>query len=173
MILNKFDYTLYMNSNLLKNIISWLIILCGVGSYIFLAFDNNIILGIIVILTAMTFWTVINFIFEKFSIGTFSYLLFFYGVIVSISIFFSMAIEQVPYPKGAIIFNPIGIAIAFGSFFVSAIPILFHSQLKVLEDYLDSAKSAGHINEPNIVLEDDEWEEASETEINSGQFETA
>tara|TARA_B100000945_G_C20354804_1_gene584084 strand:- start:245 stop:733 length:489 start_codon:yes stop_codon:yes gene_type:complete len=162
-----------MNSNLLKNIISWLIILLGAGCYIFFAFDNNMVIGIIALLIAITAWTVISFIIENFSIGSFSYLLFFYGIIIALSLFFSMAIEQVPYPKGAIIFKPVGIAISFGVFFVSAIPILFHSQIKSIEQYLESARQQGYINEPNIVLEDDEWEEASEAEINSGQYETA
>jgi len=161
-----------MNTNLLKNIISWLLILAGTCFYIFLSFNNDLVVAFIVLLSVVTTWIVIKFIYDDFLISEFCNLLFFYGILVSFSVFFSMAVVEVPYPKGAIIFNPIGIAIAFGSFFIASIPLLFYTQLDNDKNILNSKKNK-IIDTPKFILDDDEWEEASDEDIHSGDYETS
>ena len=90
------------------------------------------------------------------------YLLCFSGIILSVSFFFLQGVEELPYPKGALMFHVEGIAKAAFLFFICTVPVILLKTKKT-----QSNKSSLLEQKENIEM----WEKASEKDLQSGNYE--
>ena len=98
------------------------------------------------------------------------------GFLVSLSVFFLKGVEEVPFPEGAIIFHLDGIALSLLILFICSLPMILKINPNNSEDKSGHLKS-NEVRSENLEIADsgnksDEWEEASEEDLQSGNFET-
>ena len=92
------------------------------------------------------------------------------GIVIAVTLFFTIGVEEVPYPEGALMFHTRGIAQALILFFISSIPMLLlnKKQTNYNLSLFNNAQKKYH-NKPKHDSEN--WEEASLDDINSGKYE--
>tara|TARA_A100001015_G_scaffold48340_1_gene53400 strand:- start:1107 stop:1412 length:306 start_codon:yes stop_codon:yes gene_type:complete len=98
------------------------------------------------------------------------------GFLVSLSVFFLKGVEEVPFPEGAIIFHLDGIALSLLILFICSLPMI----LKINPNNIDNEKRHLKTNQAHgesFKIADngnksEEWEEATEEDLESGNFET-
>ena len=165
-----------MRNNLIKNI-HW--IEYGLGLLVYFIFISNqqFSLGIIWLIFILYTWTITSFIIKQYSLESFIYALSFFGIVVSLTIFFMNGIEEVPFPKGAIQFKLDGIAQSLLIFFIFTIPLIIfnkpkktHSISERVETNINLDPFHPIINE-SIDNNNEEWEEATIEDIESGKYE--
>ena len=163
-----------MNQNL-KKILSTLILIIGYVAFIMSTSLNNFPLGLIYLSLTIILWLSYVLILDVFDIRLFASIISFSGFMVAIAVFFLFGIEEVPYPIGAMIFHLEGIAGALGIGLFSFLPIipLFYLDLDKnnLPFFSTTQPSKKVPKEQKIILDDDEWDIASEEDLQSGEFE--
>ena len=164
---------------LLKNCISYGVLTIGLLVYCCCINAYQFVESSIVMLLTILIWASLTTCLEHFDKLLFSKVLSVTGLIFAISFFFFFGVEEVPIPKGAMLFNVSGIAITLFIIFISALPILYIIHVDKIptlantqSSYLPSAVSST----TNETLEeeiDDDWEIATDKDIESGNFEVA
>ena len=156
----------------LKNILSVLILIIGFFAFVLLTTNNNFNLGLIYLTSTLILWVSYVLIIDSFDIRLFAIIVSTAGFFVALSVFFMFGIEEVPFPVGAIIFHPKGIASALSISFFSLFPIIFlyhagfEMPMKIKPPKIKLSKE-----KPKIIINDDEWEIATEDDLQSGEFE--
>ena len=160
-----------MNQNL-KKIASGLILVIGLILFFSSLLNNNLNLALVYLTSTLFFWVFYGLLMDDFDVRIFAWVISAAGFLLAIFIFFIYGVEEVPHPVGAIVFHSGGIAGALGMGLFSLFPFLIIHQL-------NSDKStpiiAPAVNEndaaPEPELESDDWEFATEDELQSGEFE--
>ena len=164
-------------SSIHKNYIS-----CGILSigFLFFCWYVNVFAFIpasITMLASLLLWIAFNVHYDMFNKVAFAKVLCCSGLLISISILFLFGIEEVPFPEGALLFHGDGIAMALFGTLLSIIPILFISDMEILNNSPGSQSSelltAASIQEERADDLDEDWELATEEEANSDNFEVA
>ena len=134
------------------------------------------------ILVTLLSWSAITTYLDTFDTFTFSKILSSMGIIFAVSFFFFFGVEEVPMPKGALLFNAFGIAVTLFIIFASILPLLYliHGDSKIDPVNLPSSQvitqpSERTVDESSSSSDDidDDWEIASEEDLESGDFEVA
>tara|TARA_B100001750_G_scaffold205810_1_gene183106 strand:+ start:326 stop:724 length:399 start_codon:yes stop_codon:yes gene_type:complete len=115
-------------------------------------------------------WLIISVIFQNYLFKHFLYLLCFSGIWVSLTWLFIKGIEEVPLPKGAFLFKVEGVVPSIILFMLFTIPLIvyhfgFERQRppqKLITKSSATKKKSGKNND---------WEEASIEDVESGNFE--
>ena len=161
-----------MNQNL-KNIASGIILIIGLILFLSNLINNNLNLALVTLTSTLILWVLYGLMLDSFNIKLFVWVISATGFLLAISIFFLYGIEQVPHPIGAIVFHTGGIAGALGIGLFSLFPLLILHQLN-----FDNKKQKNVVINDNKaskepeVLENDDWELATEEEVNSNEFES-
>ena len=109
---------------------------------------------------------------DDFDVRIFAWVISAAGFLLAISIFFNYGVEEVPHPVGAIVFHAGGIAGALGMGLFSLFPFLIIHQLNSDKSIPISAPVEKEFDTPpEPELESDDWEFATEEELESGEFE--
>ena len=170
-----------MNS-LMKNCISYGVLGLGLLMYFVFIGSYQFIESTIVILITLLSWSAITTYLDTFDTITFSKILSSMGLIFAISFFFFFGVEEVPVPKGAMLFNASGIAITLFIIFASILPLLYviHGDNSIEPINLPSTQVASQPQATNAIESssslddiDDDWEIATEEDLESGNFEVA
>ena len=107
-------------------------------------------------------------VYKTYNIRSFLYVLCSAGVAISISLFFIQGVEELPFPQGALMFNIENIMKSSLLFFISTIPLIIMS-------FNGVAKQLTPINNLEGVDEhqpnESAWEEATEQDLESGDYE--
>ena len=160
-----------MNQNL-KKIASGLILVIGLILFFSSLINNNLNLALVSLTSTLIFWVVYGLLLDTFDVRIFSWVISTAGFLLAISIFFLYGVEEVPHPIGAIVFHMGGIAGALGIGLFSLFPFLIIHQLNSDKSIPISAPVAKEIDTPpEPELESDDWEFATEEELESGEFE--
>ena len=169
-------------TSLMKNCISYGVLGLGLLIYFIFIGSYQFIESTIVILVTLLSWSAITTYLDTFDTFTFSKILSSMGIIFAISFFFFFGVEEVPIPKGAMLFNAFGIAVTLFIIFVSILPLLYviHGNNKIDPVNLSSSQVIAQPSERNVVESssslddiDDDWEIATEEDLESGNFEVA
>ena len=156
----------------LKKIVSGLILVIGLILFFSSLINNNINLALVSLTSALLFWVVFGLLLDIFDVQIFSWVISSAGFLLALSIFFIYGVEEVAHPVGAIVFHTGGIAGSLGIGLFSLFPILIIHQLNSQEV---PSKPELIINnnetQPKPELESDDWEIASEEELQFGEFE--
>ena len=162
----------------MKNYMSYGVL--GIGLLIYFIFINayQFVESTIVMLLVVLLWSALTTYLETFDTLIFSKVLSISGFIFAISFFFFFGVEEVPVPKGAMLFNTPGIAMTIFIIFMSVLPILYviHG-----DQTTDMVNHQTPVDQPSYNLSDnnqakeidDNWEIATEEDIESGNFEVA
>ena len=122
--------------------------------------------------STLIFWVLYGLIMEDFDVRIFAWVISATGFLLAIYIFFIYGVEEVPHPVGAIVFHAGGIAGALGMGLFSLFPFLIIHQLNSDKT---TPKSTPIVKEddppPEPELESEDWEFATEEELQSGEFE--
>ena len=170
-----------MNS-LMKNCISYGVLGLGLLMYFIFIGSYQFIESTIVILITLLSWSAITTYLDTFDTITFSKILSSMGLIFAISFFFFFGVEEVPIPKGAMLFSASGIAITLFIIFASILPLLYviHGDNSIEPVNLPSSQVAPQPQATNAIESssslddiDDDWEIATEEDLESGNFEVA
>ncbi len=155
----------------LKNNLHWMIFSVGLGVYFVLLAKLILLWSIVWLLFTLYAWLIVSLILKRYIFKQFLYLLCSSGIWVSISWFFMKGVEEVPLPRGAFIFKTEGIIPSIILFILFTIPLIiyhFGSQLNISTTlHKDPIKKT--VEEP--VIKNENWEEASIEDIESGDYE--
>jgi len=157
----------------LKKIAGGLILLIGVLAFILSISNNNFNFALIYLTSALIFWVSYGLILGVFDVYIFAWIISASGFLVAMAVFFMFGIEEVPYPVGAIVFHSAGFAGALGIGLFSLFPILI--LLHMGKENAQKRTEIGHVLPeeelaPEILSE--EWEIASDDDLESGEFES-
>ena len=163
---------------MMKNYISCGVL--GIGLLIYFIFINayQFIESTIVMLLAVMLWSVLTTYLETFNTQTFSKVLSISGFIFAISFFFFFGVEEVPMPKGAMLFNASGIAMTLFIVFMSILPALYvihgDKTTNTANNETSTVQPTYDLSPQNDIEEiDDNWEIATDEDVESGNFEVA
>ena len=163
---------------MMKNYISCGVL--GIGLLIYFIFINayQFIESTIVMLLAVMLWSVLTTYLETFNTQTFSKVLSISGFIFAISFFFFFGVEEVPMPKGAMLFNASGIAMTLFIVFMSILPALYvihrDKTTNTANNETPTVQPTYDRSPQNDIEEiDDNWEIATDEDVESGNFEVA
>ena len=156
-----------------KKIAGGLFLVIGVFAFIISISNNNLNFALIYLTAALILWVLYGLLLDAFDVRIFAWIISVSGFLVAISVFFMFGIEEVPYPVGAIVFHSVGLAGALGIGFLALLPILFLHQTgaeKLPQITRTEPVTSREDMEPEI--ESNEWEMASDDDLQSGEFET-
>ena len=159
-----------MNLNL-KKIASGLILVIGLILFFSSLVNNNLNLALVSLTSTLIFWVVYGLLLDTFDVRIFSWVISTAGFLLAISIFFLYGVEEVPHPIGAIVFHMGGIAGALGIGLFSLFPLLIMHQLSADKTISTTPVINGNDTPPEPELKSDNWEFATEKELESGEFE--
>ena len=155
-----------------KKIVGSLIFIIGAFAFIGSISNNNLNFALIYLTAALILWVLYSLIVDAFDVQIFAWIISASGLLVAISIFFMFGIEEVPYPVGAIVFHSGGLAgaLCIGFFAIFPILILHQTGAKKLPQITRTEPVMSKVDmEPEI--ENNEWEIASDDDLQSGEFE--
>lgn len=164
-----------MNHNFKQSAPSVLLFL-GYLLYFILLFNSTFSFSIIWMILLIYLWVISALFLNKYSLNSFLCVFSLSGFLVSLSVFFLKGVEEVPFPEGAIIFHLDGIALSLLILFICSLPMILKINPNNSKDKSEYLKS-NEVRSENLELADsgnksDEWEEASEEDLQSGNFET-
>jgi len=154
----------------LKNNLHWIIFALGLIFYCVLLSNAMLSWSIVWLLFIIYTWLIISVIFQNYLFKHFLYILCFSGIWVSLTWLFIKGIEEVPLPRGAFLFKAEGVVPSIILFMLFTIPlIVYHfgfekqrAPQKPIEKIPITKKKSKKNND---------WEEASIEDIESGNFE--
>ena len=107
--------------------------------------------------------------FETFSLQPLIHIMGGSGILLSLTYFFLYAVEEVPYPEGAVVFHSQEIALSLIVFFISTTFLIYCSLQN--RNINKKTKTTPHINQRAQTTNKEEWEKATMDDLNSGNFE--
>ena len=156
----------------LKKMAGGLILIIGLILFYSYLIDNNLNLALVSLTTALILWVIYGLLLDVFDVRIFSWVISLSGFLLALSVFFVFGVEEMPHPIGAIVFHTGGIAGSLGIGLFSLFPLLIIHQLNSKNI---STKPGMFINEDSSTaisnLESDDWELATEEELESSDFE--
>jgi len=161
----------------LRNNLHWIVYILGIILFPIILLKTTLSLGVVWLIFILYFWLTIAIILTTYSLRDFLYSVCFIGIIISFSIFFLHGLEELAFPQGAIMFKIEGIAQALLIFFIFTVPlIIYHNSLesKTVSPIHNTATHTGNqkIKQTHQTIQTDEnWEEASIEDIESGSYE--
>ena len=160
--------------NNFKQSIPSVFLVLGYLVYLILLFKTSFSMSVIWMMLLVYLWLSTSLYLNIYNSNSFIKILSSSGILVALSMFFVNGVEEVPFPEGAIVFHPDGIAQALFLLFLCSIPIV----LRVIPENTAILKSSTEItsnsNLSNIKQENqsEDWEEATIEDLESGDFET-
>ena len=149
----------------LKQNIPLIQLIIGFSIYIALLVCTTAAIAVLWALLVVFVWLISSIIVKTYNIYSFIYVLCTTGIIVSISFFFLQGVEELPYPRGALMFHLENITKACLLFFISSIPLIIISfNKRNREQFLK--REVFHQTKDRDGL----WEEATEEDLQSGRY---
>jgi len=133
--------------------------------------NNNLNIALVALTSTLIFWVIYGLLFDAFDVNIFAVVISSAGFLLALSVFFLFGVEEVPHPIGAIVFHAGGIAGSLGIGLFSLFPLLILRQTNVAgapQKTEDNGEITDLPTEPE--LENDDWEFATEEELQSGEF---
>ena len=160
-----------------KQYISCGILLIGLIFYCCYMLSYEFMPSAIVMLLTLLSWIAFNLYHDTFNNITFAKILSFSGLLLSISIFFFYGVQQLAFPEGAIRFHNTGIALSLSTLLLSIFPLLFirhnPSEIDSPNNQRTEINVAKNYDEIETQVNLDDWEIATDDDVENGNFEVA
>jgi len=161
----------------IQKIIGGLILVFGLGIFLFVVTAKEFEYSIIVAAFTLISWIGYTLTIEKKQdykiIGN---VIISTGIIMGVAIFFVFGVEEVAFPRGSFQFKASGIAKSLAVILFSFVPaLLFYVVEETLPRIAKARTSLPQETETQPIndYDDDVWEEVAEEEITSNEFEAA
>ncbi len=167
-----------MNLNVQK-IIGWTILIAGFIVFLFVVSAKEFTFSIIVAAFTLISWIGYSLVVEnRKNYKLIGNVIIGAGIIMGIAIFFVYGVEEVAFPRGSFQFKASGIAKSLGVILFSLVPaLLFYVVEDTLPNLVNKRKltlnDASQQEEKAKEYNDDEWEEVTEEELSSDEYELA
>jgi len=160
--------------NNFKQSIPSVFLVLGYLVYLILLFKTSFSISVIWIMLLVYLWLSTSLYLNIYNSNSFIKILSSSGILVALSMFFVNGVEEVPFPEGAIVFHPDGIAQALFLLFLCSIPIVLRVIPENTAILKSSTETTSNSNLSNIKQENqsEDWEEATIEDLESGDFET-
>ena len=159
-----------MNINL-KKICGGLILAIGIFAFVISISNNNLNNALIYLTASLILWVIYGLLLDVFDIRFFAWIISASGFLVAIAVFFMFGIEEIPYPVGAIVFHSGGFAGALGIGFFALLPVLIlHQTGTTILPKLTRIEPVMPREDMKPEIENNEWEMASNEDLQSGEF---
>ena len=160
--------------NNFKQSIPSVFLVLGYLVYLILLFKTSFSMSVIWMMLLVYLWLSTSLYLNIYNSNSFIKILSSSGILVALSMFFVNGVEEVPFPEGAIVFHPDGIAQALFLLFLCSIPIVLRVIPENTAILKSSTKTTSNSNLSNIKQENqsEDWEEATIEDLESGDFET-
>ena len=149
-----------------------LVLIIGLILFFSYLVDNNLNLALVSLTSALILWVIYGLVLDVFDVRIFSWVVSLSGFLLALSVFFVFGVEEMPHPIGAIVFHTGGIAGSLGIGLFSLFPLLIIHQLNSQNT---STKPGMVMNDDGFCaipnLESDDWELATEEDLQSSKFE--
>jgi len=161
----------------LHKLFSWTILILGTIVFLFILTAKEFAYSIIVACFTLISWIGYSVAIEKNKNYKFiGNVIFISGIIIGIAVFFVFGIEEVAIPRGSFQLKASGIAKSLSVILFSMVPALMFYVIeeklpKITETRINKLSSKKEELKPKDDYSSDEWEEVSEEEINSEDFE--
>jgi len=156
----------------LKKIAGGLILFVGLILFFLSLANNNLNLALVALTSTLIFWVVYGLLLDAFDVRIFAFVISSAGFILALSVFFLYGVEEVPHPIGAIVFHAGGIAGSLGIGLFSLFPLLILHQTNMVSPvHSTTVDATTDDTSPEPELERNDWEFATEEELESGEFE--
>ena len=156
----------------LKKIAGGMILFVGLILFLLSLANNNFNLALVALTSTLIFWVIYGLLLDAFDVKIFAFVISSAGFLLALSVFFLYGVNEVPYPVGAYVFNTGGIAGSLGIGLFSLFPLLILHQTNTVNPVQKTAGNAEpNDTPPESELESDDWEFATEDELQSGEFE--
>ena len=156
----------------LKKIAGGLILIFGLILFFSSLINNNLNLALVSLTSALILWVIYSWFLDIFDVRIFAWVISLSGFLLALSVFFVFGVEEMPHPIGAVVFHTGGIASSLGIGFFSLFPLLIlyqtNSQNISTKPDLLINEEGSHITSN---IESDDWELATEKELQSDDFE--
>ena len=156
----------------LKENLPTLEILLGYVLFLYFVAESTFSSAILSLMLFIYIWLFTSLYLNKYSFTSFLYVVCGSGILVAISLFFLLGVEEVAYPQGALLFNLEGIAKSLFVFFICSLPLILVNKENNLFDIFNLEQTATHTTQPTASYDQDLWEEATIEDVESGDFET-
>ena len=161
----------------LNKVVSLLIVLLGHALF-FLYATNDFSIALIVIFATFLSWIIWGKVTNDFILNQLLYLIALSGFLVSLSILFIYGVEPVGTRNGILMrFHSMSIAVAIGTFLITLLPcIIFNMKFNIpqrtfkLTPIFKNKTQAKPMKKDTYIIDDDNWEIASESDIVSSQY---
>ena len=160
--------------NNFKQSIPSVFLVLGYLVYLILLFKTSFSMSVIWMMLLVYLWLSTSLYLNIYNSNSFIKILSSSGILVALSMFFVNGVEEVPFPEGAIVFHPDGIAQALFLLFLCSIPIVLRVIPENTAILKSSTETTSNSNLSNIKQENqsEDWEEATIEDLESGDFET-
>ena len=159
---------------IIKNhkIILNIVLFFGLAVYFLFVFNGKLSTAVISLILSLYFWILGRIYFGTFKMQSLLYLISGTGILFSKTYFFIYAVEEVPFPEGAIVFHSQEIAVSLIIFFISTIFLLYIKETNnVLCSIGPSGQKIKTQGKPQKKQTKEGWEAATLDDLNSGNFE--
>lgn len=146
--------------------IPWMVLAIGLVIYALCIINNTnveVYSGLTLMIT-LSSWACIQIALDSFRLTDFIRLFALAGYIFAVTVFFFSGVEEVSFPEGAIVFHISQIVKAFGIVFIASLPLLYFYDNRGLISTASSKKEESDSSNDN-------WEAASQEDLDSGQWE--
>jgi len=148
-----------------------LILVIGLILFFSSLVDNNLNLALVSLTSALILWVIYGLLLDIFDVRIFAWVISLSGFLLALSVFFVFGVEEMPHPIGAIVFHTGGIAGSLGIGLFSLFPLLIIHQLNSQNIFTKSGVLMNEDGSPiTSNLESDDWELATEKELQSSEF---
>ena len=146
-------------------------LIIGLIIYVFVALQATFATTIMWAIGVLYIWLFSNIYLQTLTLRKLTTILCLTGIIFSVTLFFIFAVERVPYPMGALLFNFNYVVLSIALFFISSLPLIIMNQQKLGPLFLSNIFSS-YNDAPDVAPNTEKWEEATIDDLESGNFES-
>jgi len=156
----------------LKDNLPTLEILLGYMLFLYFISESTFASAVLSLMLFIYIWLFTSLYLNQYSRTSLIYVICGSGILVAISLFFLIGVEEVPFPQGALMFHAEGVAKSLFIFFICSLPLILINKENNFFDMFNVESEAKTPNQQTSPYDKDLWEEATVEDVESGEFET-
>ena len=158
--------------NKLKENLPTLEILLGYLIFLYFVSEGTFSSAITSLMLFIYIWLFTSLYLNQYSFNSFLYVVCGGGILVAISLFFLIGVEEVAYPQGALMFHADGIVKSLFIFFICSIPLILLNKENNLSKIFKINNLPKDSTKQATAYDDSLWQEATIEDVESGEYET-
>ena len=158
--------------NKLKENLPTLEILLGYLIFLYFVSEGTFSSAITSLMFFIYIWLFTSLYLNQYTFHSFLYVVCSGGILVAISLFFLIGVEEVAYPQGALMFHADGVVKALFIFFICSIPLILLNKENNLSKIFNINNLPKDSTKQATEYDESLWQEATIEDVESGEYET-